>query len=895
MKTTAHIIAHTHWDREWYRPFEHHRHDFVVLMNQLLAQFEQDPSFASFHLDGQTILLADYLAVHPEKEETLKKWVQAGKLNIGPWYVLQDAFLTSAEANVRNLLYGMADARRFGEPVLIGYFPDTFGIYGQAPQLLKQAGITAAAFGRGVKPTGFNNTVSDAKAFESPYSELNWSAPDGSSVLGILFANWYSNGNEIPVNENEAKAYWTTKLADAKKYASTSHLLFMNGCDHQPVQRNLPEAIKTAQALFPHIQFIQSDFTSYIERVRTELPPTIQTITGELRNQRTDGWSTLVNTASSRIYLKQLNEKAQMRLEKQVEPLLAIEWLLGHEVDGAYVRYAWKQLMENHPHDSICGCSVDEVHEEMVVRFQKTIQLAERLAEASIDRLAEQVDTTGFGEEAIPIVCFNGSGHASETVVETDIAFEKKYFTGEAFTAMLQQLDEKPFPVFKAFDSAGNPVEATFTQMETAFGYELPDDGFRKPYYARRVNMQAHVKLPAFGYTTIYVLQGKQEANGETIAAADGRSLENEWLKVTIHDDGSYDMICKQTGTHYPNLGVYEDSGDIGNEYMYKEANGTRLTTKGNEATVEIVKNTALEARIAIIHKWELPKSADRSFVDEKRELRWHPNRQAGRSDEQVTCEMVTTLSLQKNSRRLFVDWTIDNQATDHRIRVLYPTSARCQTHLAGSVFEVAERSNTPSKEWENPSFDHHMQGYVAVGNEERGVAIAAFGLHEYEVLPESDYSIAVTLLRAVSEMGDWGDFPTAGAQCQGKQTAQWSVYPMHGDLRKSERLPNIYHAYTQPVVKQVKASRGSLPHTFEAVPIEAENMVITAIKLAEDGKAAAIRAFQPGVGEGMVQSRTGVSLFRSTILEKDLGEIQSEAVRPYQIKTYLVKGVSRP
>src|SRR5699024_12082917 len=69
--------------------------------------------------------------------------------------------------------------------------------------------------------------------------------PDGSSVYGILFANWYCNGNEIPVNEKDAKAYWDQHLHSLEKYAASPHMLMMNGCDHQPIQTDLSEAIQT--------------------------------------------------------------------------------------------------------------------------------------------------------------------------------------------------------------------------------------------------------------------------------------------------------------------------------------------------------------------------------------------------------------------------------------------------------------------------------------------------------------------------------------------------------------------------------------------------------------------------------------------------------------------------
>lgn len=236
MKTTVHIISHSHWDREWYLPFEKHRMHLVELVDAILEKFETDENYRSFFLDGQTIALDDYLEIRPEKREQVKKYVREGRLWTGPWYILQDEFLTSGESCVRNLLTGMESAKKYGKLSHVGYFPDAFGNAGQMPQVLKQAGMEAIAFGRGVKPVGLNNEVKGGQ-YESTFSEMNWQSQDGSSLPGILFANWYNNGMEIPVDEAEAKAYWDERLEKARKYAGTSQLLFMNGCDHQPVQK----------------------------------------------------------------------------------------------------------------------------------------------------------------------------------------------------------------------------------------------------------------------------------------------------------------------------------------------------------------------------------------------------------------------------------------------------------------------------------------------------------------------------------------------------------------------------------------------------------------------------------------------------------------------------------
>ena len=319
----AHIISHTHWDREWYLPYEKHHMLYIEMMDTLIDTMEKDQEYKYFHLDGQTIMLEDYLQVRPENRARLQKLIGDGRIAIGPWYVLQDEFLTSSESNVRNLQMGYKLAQEFGGKwTKTGYFPDSFGNVGQAPQLLKKAGIDTAVFGRGVKPTGFNNQTADA--YESAYSEMNWQSADGSAVLGILFANWYNNGAEVPVEEEKSKVYWDKKLADAVRYAGTDQLLFMNGCDHQPVQTDLSAAIRTANALYPDVDFVHSDFAGYVEQIKKELPDDLNMITGELRSQKTDGWYTLANTASSRIYIKQWNVRCEMLFEKVAEPLAAI-------------------------------------------------------------------------------------------------------------------------------------------------------------------------------------------------------------------------------------------------------------------------------------------------------------------------------------------------------------------------------------------------------------------------------------------------------------------------------------------------------------------------------------------------------------------------------------------
>lgn len=896
-KITAHIISHSHWDREWYMPFEKHRYYLVKLMDTLIELYEKGEEFKSFHLDGQTIILEDYFQIRPDKREIIKKMIQEKKLHIGPWYVLQDAFLTSSEANVRNLLYGLLDAKEYGTVSKIGYFPDTFGIYGQAPQILQQAQIKTAAFGRGVKPTGFNNMVSDSKTFESPYSELKWQSPDGSAVLGILFANWYSNGNEVPVESTLAKQYWEKKLTDAKKYSSTPELLFMNGCDHQPVQVNISDAIKVAEELFPDVTFVHSNFDDYIEALQQLLPDQLQTITGELRNQRTDGWSTLVNTASARIYLKQMNQECQTLLEKVAEPLSVFSHLTGSEYPRDYLRYAWKTLMENHPHDSICGCSVDEVHREMVTRFEKVKQTASTIIEEKANEIVSRISTRspGHHEEVIPLVVFNTSGNTRDVVIEKEIELEKIYFSDMDFSVIPDTLRFNGMPSLKVVDKNGITITSTSKDQGIQFGYELPEDGFRRPYYASVINVTFLAEdLPGYGYKTFYIEPSMETGqHRQPPIKQNSREMENEYVHLLVHDNGSYTLTDKQTGKVFEHLGIYENSGDIGNEYMFRKPNGeVPLTTTDLAAAIKVIESNEIRSIVEIVHEWEIPKEADKLFQQEKERLVWHKDRQSGRSSEHITIRLTTQIRLDQKAKGPSVKVTIENQAKDHRLRVLFPTELTTDEHFADSIFEIVKRPNTPEREWENPSFDHHQQAFVSISDGEHGLTIANKGLHEYEILEEQQ-AIAVTILRSTSELGDWGLFPTPEAQCIGTNEAEFMIIPHKETVVEAGIFKEAYDFQIPVISVQTNQHEGVLPEEETFFTWEGDSVAISSIKMAEERDDVIARWFNPSENETMVTAKLkqGIKSYKSTVIESvtELNETEQiqEKVNPFEIISF--------
>ncbi|APO47530.1 alpha-mannosidase [Paenibacillus xylanexedens] len=889
-KKRAHIISHTHWDREWYLPYEKHHMRLVQLVDSLLDQLDEGSDYKSFYLDGQTIIIDDYLQVRPEQKERLEKHIRNGRIVIGPWYILQDAFLTSGEANVRNMQVGHKDAKRHGTPSKIGYFPDTFGLVGQTPQLMQQSGIDNVFFGRGVKPTGFNNTVSDA-GYESSFSELMWEGPDGSKVLGVLFANWYSNGNEVPVGEESARKFWETKLADAEKYASTNELLYMNGCDHQPIQRDLPEAIRMAEQLYPDIEFIHSNFPDYLEALRASSEHELSTVKGELRSQRTDGWGTLVNTASARVYLKQMNQLGQTILEKVAEPLATYAYLLGHAYPHDQLTYAWKTLMQNHPHDSICGCSVDEVHREMVTRFDKSRHVAEALIEESTSQITTAVDTSIFeryGEQARPVVVFNTTGWERSGVVQMELDAARLYFRdGHTLEEMATQMKAVDLSDRVLVDENGNHIPCTVEDLGLQFGYDLPDDRFRQPYSCRRVRIRFETEnVAAFGLKTYALVNVADDAKSGTPSKTTTllrgeRGMENQYMIVTIADNGSFTITDKRTGRTYKDLGVYENVGDIGNEYMFKQPeNEVARTTEALQAEIRILEDTSYSASFEVIHHWEIPESADEMLDQEQRELIYYPHRKAQRSTKMIPLQIRTVISLSCNGKGVQMETTFNNQAKDHRVRALFPTDLVSAVHHVDSMFEIATRDNKPAPEWQNPSNTQHQQNFVDVSEKDAGLVVANLGLNEYEVLQDGRNTIAVTLLRAVGELGDWGLFPTPEAQCLGEHTFQIEIIPHDGNGAASGAYIEAYQFQVPWTLAQTEVHTGYLTPNNTPFAWQGDGLAFSSLKVNEDSGDVMLRWFNMTTDSATLKlaasqanAQSFETAYKSNILEEE-GEI---------------------
>ena len=413
------IISHTHWDREWYRTREQYRLQLLPMMDRLLDLLERSPEFRSFLLDGQTVMVDDYLALRPERRDQLRRLVGEGRLQIGPWYVQPDEFLVSGEALFRNLLLGVQTAEALGGVTRVGWLPDTFGHVAQLPQILRNFAVNTAIVSRGLGD----------QALTCP-SLFWWAAPDGSRVLALHQVGGYWNAGNLG-----HLSFWdhtSGRAPDVERARQTllgllpaldpegvlPAVAVWNGADHNPPQSDLPQLIEALGGQVGGYRLRHGSLAEYVLGLSPDALP-LTTVAGELRESRYQ--AVLPGTLSTRVYLKQANDRAQNLLQWTAEPLSALDWLLGGLYPQAELRQAWRLLLQNHAHDSLCGCSVEAVHREMTVRFDRVEQIGQASANRALEALARRVDTAWCGPGRLPILLFNPLARHRQQAAESTL------------------------------------------------------------------------------------------------------------------------------------------------------------------------------------------------------------------------------------------------------------------------------------------------------------------------------------------------------------------------------------------------------------------------------------------------------------------------------------------
>jgi mannosylglycerate hydrolase len=877
---TVYVIPHTHWDREWYATFQQFRVRLVHVLDALLGLLDRDLSYSHFNLDAQTVMLQDYLEIRPEKREHLQKLIAERRLGVGPWYVLPDEFLVSGEALIRNLLLGHHLAGGFGHVQKVGYIPDTFGHIPQLPQILQGFNIPYAMHFRGLDE-------GDLK------SEVWWESPDGSRVLlrhlptDMGYANASSLAQDIPTAAADliALARYETRRA------ASSILLALNGVDHLAAREDLPAILSEANRVSGgEFTFQQASLEQYFSALSEALDSQkLQAVRGELRDaNRTPGRDNrlLPNILSSRIYLKQQNERTQNLLERWAEPWSALAWLGGAEYPAAFLGKSWEWLLQNHPHDSIGGCSIDAVHAQMETRFAWASEIAEEVTRERFELFTRQLDLSGLKQDEAVLVVFNNLPWLREGGITVDIDLWDFFLqrvalqrwtppsnddnlpsdaeAPEIFRKRVRQqwYDDAPFlpnPNFRGLRirplNGGEPLPVQVEAIDRAYVLRPLVSGPASERRGACVRASFAASLPACGYR-VYAVAPTENPNKPVTDSHPHHVLENESLRVAIASNGTFSIEDKKTGQVYRDLGYFEDGGDCGDGYNYSYPLEDRVEISLG-CNVQISRLTAGPAaqRTRIDYDWSLPEGLD--------------GQRRRRSQAWIQCPLGVTLTLVQGSPRLDLEVSFDNRARDHRLRMVFPSDIATDVSYTAAQFDVVSHpvqvKPVSAEAWiEDAPTTFPQQDWVDLSDGERGLCVISRGLPEYEVLDTKRREVAVTLLRAVGFLGAGLELQTTfiGAgpniatpegQIQRKLTYSLALLPHHGNWdevevwRQAQEFNNPPRAYTTGMGKNRPALVSPpVSSSLSLFSVEGRNVVLSALKKADEGEVLIVRLYNP-------------------------------------------------
>ncbi|MHA1641751.1 MAG: alpha-mannosidase [Promethearchaeota archaeon] len=756
------IVPETHWDREWYLPFQEFRARLVIMMDKLLKILNENEKYTNFTLDGQTIPIEDYLEVKPEKENEIKKHVKEGRLSIGPMYILPDEFLISGESLIRNLLIGHDIAKKYGRVMKAGYIPDPFGHIAQLPQILSGFEINSVIFRR-----GFGNEFEDKKL----NMEFWWEAPSNAAkILGIHLIFGYGSVADISVEKKDGQYKAALRkikrvVSSFENYTATPIVLLNSGSDHHEARPEIPEIVEQWNQLHPDKKMVQQDFEYYVKKV-LESNANLNTFQGELRGARFD--YILTGVLSSRMWIKQRNTKIEYLYEKYAEPLSTIVWCLDKhdkfQYPYHYLLTGFKWLIKNHPHDSICGCSIDQVHDEMHTRFDWAEQIGNEVFKNAVLYFTKLIGVK-LSKNRIPLFVFN------------PLPFERKDIA--EFYCIVPEKDLKGYKPsnFKLVNSKGEEIPFQFWSVDGEPRYtRINSLWFKCSFLA---------SIPPCGYEIYYLEKKETETNDELKTEENVEkifSLENEFYMVKVHLNGKIDVFDKESKMLLENVCQFEDVGDWGDEYDFSGPKENQFDLKFTSEDLNVLEikpiiNGPSHKMIKLSLNLNLPASLTKDRY--------------GRDDYLVSNLINVYISLYENIKRVDFKIELENNSKDHRIRVLFPTNIKTDKVNADGHFCVNERDiKLPlADKWtQKPRGTNHQKDFMAVSDSSKTVAILNRGLPEYEALLDKDGNVilAITLLRCVGWLSR-GDFEsrrtdagpslyTPGAQCIGKHKFDLSL-----------------------------------------------------------------------------------------------------------------------
>ncbi len=850
------VVPHTHWDREWYEPFQRFRLRLVALLDEVLDTMEREPAY-HFTLDGQLACVDDYLEVRPENRDRIAALVESGRLAVGPWQILLDEFLCSGENIVRNLELGMGRADKLGRAMAVGYLPDMFGHTAQMPQILHRAGLLHACVYRGVPAA----VTTDAFA---------WVAPDGTALrTQYLPAGGYGNGAHLFEDAGQLAERGAAFVETMRRWhGPEGPLLAMYGTDHSAPVRGLPEMVSQLGARMDTL-------SGYIEAHSGDVAG-LPRVTGELRSHARA--NILPGVISVRAHVKQAMGRAERMVERYAEPLAAL-W--GDDWPGRFLDMAWWRLVDASGHDSVTGCGVDETAQQVAARIAEAEHLGQAVRDMVTARLAATVPSDG-------VLVVNPTPATRRSVVLVDVAGEEPLMDPTGAAVPVQPLEYAPTLLLDEWMDPATAltfIHGTELYGQHITGWSVEDDVLTftvaresaEPFNVSQVRgaldgvnrvrilaeprrtVAALVEVPPLGHTSVRPapydsVTGIIEAahlTGHLTGHIEERVLDNRLLRVEVERDGTL-TLTSPDGVTVTGAGRIVDGGDVGDSYNYAPPAEDRLVSQPVSVQVIPICSGPLVSAFDVWRTYRWPVAGD--GIEGTPEM---PALCRTEATEEIVVRMRVELRAGEPYVRLDVEF--DNRCADHRVRLHVPLPRRATVSHAEGQFAVVTRGlSAEGGCGEEPLPTFPASGWVAAG----GVAALLEHVTEYELVEEGG-ELALTLLRSIGYLSRnrhalrpepaGPQLPTPAAQSRGLRTVSLALMPYGGTWSEVPPAAETFR-HDLLAVAGTGAPYLPLPSPAAGLSVTGDGVVMTSLRVRDEWRELRVVALSDTSTEAVIE-----------------------------------------
>ncbi len=843
-QATFHLTGNAHIDAAWLWPWTE---TVDVVKRTFGTALQLMYEYPKYTYSQSAAAYNEWMAdKYPDMNAEIAQRIREGRWEIvGGMWVEPDLNMPSGESLVRQLLVGQRWFKQhYGVVTRIGWNPDSFGYTWQLPQIYKKSGIDYFV----TQKMTWNDTN------QLPFKLFWWESPDGSKVL-TYFPHDYVNSNMAPVRLSE-------DLAVARKRSpGMLEMMDLYGIgDHGggPTRAMLDQATHwespghitpkyefgTAQSFFSSIEKTiapESPVWNYESIAKGYEPPS--PVAGEVSIPT---WDTELYLEFHRgVYTTQADHKKNMR-DSEVEVLNAekwssLAWLDGRSYPGTELTEDWKKVLFNQFHDLAAGSGIGVIYKDAQKDYDVVRWSTNEISAGALRTVAERIDTQVKHGDALPVVVFNPLGWPRSGIVTVPVELAGTTAAG-----------------LEAQDTSTGEVEGT-----ELVSFDKQTGVAKMRIFARDV--------PALGYKTYRVFPKPANAPAfhatKDHATADSFVIENENLRVVVN---------KQSGcitSLFDKRGNFETlaPGACGNQFQF-----FKDLPKEYDAW-NIDPGTLDEAPAVIDHADSVELTGtDTPHPDVRIVRHWQHSK------------FVQTVNLNPGADFVDVNNQIDWHESHVLLKVAFPLAATSPFATYEIPYGSIERATTRNNSWEKAQFEVPAMRWADLGDSKQGFSLINNTKFGYDAVGNL---LRLTLLRSPK----WPD-PDAD---MGHHHIRYALYPHAGTWKDAQTVRRGWE-FNYPLKAVVTTAHpGSLPAEHSFASVEPENVVLTAVKKAEDAKGLIFRVYEWAGKAATVEfhvpaGATGATL--TNLMEAPegaplavTGNVVKAPIKPYEILTVQV------